>query len=350
MVWRIRARAARVVVGVLASALALGLVACGDNGSSSSSSGSTGGGGQKHVNVAFLAQSLANTYNTSTAKGIEDEAARSGASVKVFDAQLKAERQFSQCQDAIASQQYQALVVLAVDATIKPCLESAIKAGIKVVTTDFPVGQDYTTTEPQIPGQSGAVFDPAATRGRWILDLIDQACADTRPCEVVFLAGVLADPYNKAIIDVIKQGVAGSSDIKLDAVEQAFYDKNLGYRVTQDLLQAHPGLDVIASASDPMTVGAEQAVKQRGLEGKVKLLGGGASSESFKAIPAGRWFGTYVTLPYDEGMYSARVAIGAARGNDKPQGISPIEKRGVPPVVTQRNFAQVKAKLPKAQW
>lgn len=46
----------------------------------------------------------------------------------------------------------------------------------------------------------------------------------------------------------------------------------------------------------------------------VELIGGGAGAYAVDAVRDGRWYATFVTLPFDEGLYAADIAIDAARG------------------------------------
>jgi hypothetical protein len=63
----------------------------------------------------------------------------------------------------------------------------------------------------------------------------------------------------------------------------------------------HPGRHVILSTGDRMTHGAELAVNALHMQGKVKLIGLGASIYGIAAVRAGRWYRTVVTLPQSIG-------------------------------------------------
>lgn len=303
------------------------------------------------VNIAFLPLVQANPYIAATLQGIEATAEAQNATVQVFDANFDASRQYSQCQDAITSGAYQAFIVVPVDQSISACLEEAIAAGIQVVNTDFPIGPDPASGDPQIEGQAGTVLDPPALRGEWIFTLIEQGCEGNDDCEVALITGALADPYSAAVNDVVTEKAKASGNIDVVAVREGGYLADPTFAVVQDILQASPGLDVIATTSDPMTSGAEEAVKGAGLTDQVKLIGGGASAESFTAVPEGRWIGTFLSLPFDEGRIGAEIAIAAVRGTGETGvGYSAVEESGLPAVVTKDNVAEVLDGGFKAQW
>lgn len=333
----------------LAVGCAVALAAVGGLAAASQAGRSPQAAKAKQVRIAFMPLVQANPYIQATLAGIRKEAATQGATVQVFDANFDAQKQYSQCQDATASKRFEAFIVVPVNGGIASCLKNAIKQGIAVVNTDFPIGPDATSGKPQIPGQTATVIDPAAVRGKWILDLIIGACGKANPCKVAILTGVLADPYGSAVIDTVKKG-AKANHIQIVAVREALYLPDPAFKATQDILQATPDLNVLATNSDPMTVGAEKAVKQAGLTGKVKLTGGGLDKDGFKAISEGRWYGSFLSLPFDEGKLGARFAIRAAHGEKVNVGISAAQLSGLPTVVTRKNIGALRKAGFKAQW
>ena len=80
------------------------------------------------------------------------------------------------------------------------------------------------------------------------------------------------------------------------------------------MLQAHPDINVFSTSGDQMMLGAQQAVKDAGLTGKVLLIGNGTSKQGYAEIKAGTWFADYADIPYTEGQLSGQIAINAVRG------------------------------------
>jgi len=354
----------RALIAAASLAAATGsLAACGssDSGSSGSTAGTSGtasataaaapSGASKQVRIAFMPLTQANPYIQATLRGIEKTAAKNGGKVEqVFDSGFDAAKQFSQCQDAIASGRFDAFIVVPVDSSVAACMQDAIDKGIKVANTDFPLGPDPKSSEPQLQGQTATVVDPPDLRGQWIFELVQKACAGADPCKFALLTGAFADPYSQAVINVVKQKVKENPALQLVAVKEGGYLPDPSLKATQDILQGTPDLNVVATTSDPMTEGAEKAVEAAGKTGQVKLIGGGAGQASYTAIPDGRWVGTFLSLPEDEGAIAADLVIRAARGEEIHKGVSAVQESGLPAVLTKDNFADVQAKLPKAQW
>ena len=61
--------------------------------------------------------------------------------------------------------------------------------------------------------------------------------------------------------------------IKLVASQYGMSDRARSLTVSEDILTAHPGLDALFASNESSTIGAAQAIKERGLSGKVKLVG-----------------------------------------------------------------------------
>jgi ribose transport system substrate-binding protein len=334
-----------IVAAATCVALVASLAACGNSDDSDASKGGGGGGSSDPVHIAFFSESIANTYTKETQRAIETIAKERNATVDVFDGAFDARKQFAQVQDAISSGKFDAFLSVPIDATgLAPAMQAAIKKGIKVGNISFPLGPDLASTEPQLEGQSVAVLDPAALRGKWLGELTTDACGSASPCKVVYLAGAAATPQDKAARQGFDEATA-SSDVKVVAQGDGGYLSNVSLKAMQNILQAHPDIDVVATVGDQMANGAALALKAKGIsygvgESDVKIIGLGASKLALDAISKGDWFGTVVSLPYTEGELAAKAVIDAARGKlAHPLGVSAVEQAGQDPHGTKETLA-----------
>jgi ribose transport system substrate-binding protein len=118
--------------------------------------------------------------------------------------------------------------------------------------------------------------------------------------------------------------------------------------IAQDLLQANTDLDVLATSGDQMTTGAEIAVNDAGLVPgtDILLIGGGGSCPGVAAVSEGRWFGTTIDVPRDEGVRGAEIAIGWVRGEiTEPVGVDAQVESGLPLLITQETVDEF-----ECQW
>ena len=340
-------------LAILGAAFALAAVAaCG--GGDEEGEGQTGGGqpagtagseGQEAVKVGVFLASAANTYGQAQLEGAKKAAQELGAEVTSFDGAFDTNKQISQIQDATASGEYQAFVVSANDGNaVVPELENAAAEGIKVACILAPCGPDLTSLEPQtdaVINHSGTSFP---NNGKAIAELTVQACEGKDPCEVAYIPGLLRTaPYEKARLDGFESVIDENPNIKIVAIQEGQYLADPALKATQNILQANPGLDVIASSGDQMIVGAEEAVNDAGKKGKVVLVGNGASEIGVQAVKEGRWFGTAVYLPFSEGYEATKVAIRAARGEEGlPTSINTDDLAKPSTVISKDNAGQFK--------
>jgi ABC-type sugar transport system substrate-binding protein len=99
-----------------------------------------------------------------------------------------------------------------------------------------------------------------------------------------------------------------------------------------------------------MAEGAEQAIDAAGsLPNKIQIIGGGAGAYGVAAVRAGRWYATFLSLPFNEGVDAAQIGITAARGKKiKQPGIDPVVQAGYPPFMTVNNLSLFANFVP--QW
>jgi ribose transport system substrate-binding protein len=292
------------------------------------------------VNLAFFMASAANSYAQAQLEGVEEVAASMNATVDTFDGQFDSQRQYSQLQDAIASGRFDGFIVSPNDGNaLAPVIEEAIAEGIVVGCVLAPCGPSFDTLEPQIEGQLIYAGIPFKQNGADIAEIVVQACEGKDPCQVAYIPGLPELPLESARLEGF-QGVINQHDnIELTVTSAGQYLAETALPVAQDVLQANPDINVIASSGDQMIVGAEQAVEDAGLTGQVALVGNGGSEIAVTAVREGRWFGTAAAYPRSEGEVATDYVIRAIRGEElEPIGLgSPDLSEGFGPIVTQEN-------------
>lgn len=295
----------------------------------------------KPVKVAWLGATPDNLYDEANLEGARDVARQLHAKVTAFYSQFDPTLQLEQCAQVVQSGKYDAVVVIPASATgIIPCVEQASAAGLAVVATDLPIGPDTTTTEPQVPGQTGAVLTPGAEFAGALDPLVADACAGTTPCRILYLGGVLDFEFEQAALAVLDDLVAADPDLEFVGAYETFYATDLAYSVVEGLLADGVEIDLVITAGDQMAMGAESAIAAAGVpDGTIRITGGGAGEYGVQAVRDGRWYATFVTLPYDEGALAVEMAIRAARESPiADNSIDPVELRGFPHMMTSDNL------------
>ena len=107
-------------------------------------------------------------------------------------------------------------------------------------------------------------------------------------------------------------------------------DRAKAMQVTEDILTVHGDLDGMFASSEPCAVGVAQALKSRGLAGKVKLIGFDASEGLIQDLKSGVFDALVVQDPFKMGHEAVRTLA------DKLAGKSPEKRLDLNAVVVTR--------------
>ncbi len=297
------------------------------------------------VRVAFFASSLANTYVPAQVQGAKASARRRGASTTVFDAVYDASKQLTQIQDAITSRKFDAFVISAIDGNaLVPQIKNAIAAGIKVACISAPCGPDLTSIRPQVPNLTVHVGHSFPASGRLMGRQVVAACGKRDPCKVVYVPGLYSYPADKIRRDAFHATLKPHRTIEIVSEQEGKYSAEAARVAMQNILQAHRDVNVVATTGDQMAFGIEQAIKAGSVQGKVKIIGNGASAVGVTAVRQGRWYATLVLLPYTEGRVATDHVVRAARGVAGLATSVDVERLSpIGPVVTKATVGRFKA-------
>ena len=290
---------------------------------------------------------LQNSYTQAMLKGAQSAAKSENVKITPFDTGFSPQKQFSVIQDIIALHKYQGILIQPNDSVgIEPAIKQAIKAGIQVVTVNVPIGPSATSVNPQVPGLAGSVLTPQVTWGHQLGQMVTNACKGINPCNVDFIAGQIGTSGDDNMISGFKSQMKGKSSISYVVQGGGGFLVGPAEGVAKNLLTAHPDTNVIVTTGDQMTHGAQLAVQSAGLNGKVKLIGLGASIYGINAVKSGAWYGTVVTLPLDIGRIGMQVLDKhLANAKAAAQGIDPAVATHQNPLITKSDLGSF-----KAQW
>ena len=307
MNWLRHTSKARFAAGLM---VALSAAAYGGQIQSSNTSGAA-----KPVRIAFFLAATSNTYSQAELMGAQATAKQMNAQISYFDGNFQTETQVNQITDAITSKNFDAFIVSPNDgASVLLPIQNALKSGIKVACVLTPCGKTPTSDAVQIPGQTAFIGISFVGNGKFMGNQTVKACANKNPCKVAVYIGLDTFPADRLMLSLFQQIVAKHPNIKIVQTGQAQYLSDPAYKITQNVLQANPDLNVVVTSGDQMTNGAEQAIDQSSLKGKVVLIGSGASAIALNALKQRRWMSSYIATPYQEGQIAAKLLIEDVRG------------------------------------
>jgi ribose transport system substrate-binding protein len=302
------------------------------------------GSAKKTINIAVFLASAANTYGAAELLGAKDAAAKAGnVKLTVFDGQFNANTQVNQLRDALVSKKYDAWFVYPADGgPLTTTIKQAIKQGVKVGCALIPCGPNIRATKVQIPGQVVYVGVPFFRNGQLLGQLVEQGCKGVNPCKVFWMPGLPTLPLEKARTDGLYSVIKKDKHIQVVATQPGGYLAAPAFTATQNVLQAHPDVNVIVSSGDQMIAGAVRAEKAAGKSG-IKMYGNGCTFEAKQLILKGTQTGCMVYLPRSEGRTITSLLIGAVNGSKKTGiSIDPLTTSPIGPLGTKTNIAKFK--------
>lgn len=271
------------------------------------------------INIAVFLASSANTYWEAELLGAKDIAAKNpNVKLTVFDAKFTTNTQVSQLRDALVSKKYQAWFIGPNDGgPLTPTIKQAIASGVKVGCSLVPCGPNIRDVNVQIPGQVifvGLGFYP---NGQLLGRGVVQACQGINPCKVLWLPGLPTLPLEVARQSGLYSVIKPHSNIKVIAVAAGGYLAAPALTATENILHAHPDLNVVVSSGDQMIAGAYKAEALAGKGGKIANIGNGCTFEAKQLILAGKENACSVYLPRREGQLVVQALVDAVNGSTK---------------------------------
>lgn len=298
---------------VAATVLTLTAAAC-SRPSTSDTAATKPASANQQLSIGFFGFAKANSFAQATWAGIQQYAASHNATATFLDSNFDGPTQVNQLQDAVTSKRYNVVIVQANDGTaIVPAVKQAVAAGITVVIEFTPVGGNYGTTDPQVPG-TVSIVDAPTYNGQGLATLGIGAChkLNAQPCKVAYLQGFANYPLDTARTNATVAALkSGGADVVASVV--GGYTADSGRSAFQNVLQAHPDVNVVIGSSQAIEGAAPLATGKN-----ILFVGNGGSTQAFSGVESGKWYGVYVIPEKTEGMKAAELGLDKARGVSVP--------------------------------
>lgn len=304
------------MVAALGVSVVLALGACSTSASPGASGGAaaTGAGGGDLVLVQAV-RSLSNPYHANWVAGGALFADSVGLKQVVLSDDGDSQKQLSQIKSLLAGGKK---IILNVD----PNTSSDTQAIVRAVSD----AGGYVVTQWNKPDS----LHPWDVGDHWVAHVsFDGNVSGKQIAKVLFdkmggqggiiaLQGILDNVSAKQRFVGLQNALKDNPGITLLDAQTASWDRNTGYQVTQTLLTKHGDkVKGIWAANDNMALGALEALKAAGLEGKVPIVGVDAVPEAVQAIQDSKTTGYLATVSSDafwQGGAAISLAYRAATG------------------------------------
>lgn len=260
--------------------------------------------GADKISIGFSQCTLDSPFYVALMDAAKAEAKAQGVDFTYLDAQSDVQKQNNDIMDLI-NKGVDVLLINPVDPDgVTPSVESAKRAGIPIVSVDRSINGDIES----LIGRDNKVMGKVA--GDLAVELLGgKGKAQGKILEVQGAAGCTVMMARR---DGFHQAVDQEAGITVIQSPYSDYVRAKAVKATQDIIQAHPDIDLIYAHNDDMALGALQVFEQSGKS--VHVVGVDGLMEAVKAIMDGRYDGTAMNDPAVLGKLAVQTAIKLANG------------------------------------
>ena len=276
--------------------------------------GGDGGGGAR---IGLSVSTLNNPFFVTLRDGAQGAADEAGAELIISDAQNDTAQQQDDIQNFV-TQQVNAILVNPVDSdAVVPAIEAANQANIPVIALDRGAsGGEIASTIASDNVQGGNLA------GEELIRLVGSG-------SVAQLEGIPGAEPARDRGQGFQEAIDAQSSVEVVASQTANFDRAEGLNVTENILQANPGIVGIFAQNDEMALGAVQALGGSAGE-EVKVVGFDAIEDALSAIQDGTMNATVAQQPAEIGSLGVENAISVINDESVEENI-PVEVQLVTP-------------------
>lgn len=125
---------------------------------------------------------------------------------------------------------------------------------------------------------------------------------------VAILEGIPGHETGDSRLRGFRDAVKAAPGVAIVASQPANWERDQGFNVFQNMLQAHPDITLVFAASDLMALGAIEAIAAAGKTGSIRVIGFDALDDAKKAIEAGTMAASVAQFPYEMGKAAVESA------------------------------------------
>jgi ribose transport system substrate-binding protein len=271
--------------------------------------------------VALVVKTLNNPFFIEMQKGAEEAAQKAGVTliVQAADREVDVERQMQIIENLIERKVAALCIAPSGSREIVPVIVKANKANIPVLIVDTRADEKaLTAAGGKVATFIGSDnFDGGRLAGAFVVEKLGGKG------NVAILEGIPGHETGDARLRGFKEALAKAPGIKIVASQPANWERDQGFNVFQNILQANPGINALFACNDLMALGAAEAIAAGGKTGKIIVVGFDAQPEARAAIQKGTMAATVAQFPSRMGATAVENAAKLLRG-EKIEPFTPV--------------------------
>lgn len=267
--------------------------------------------------IALVLKTLNSPFFIDMQRGAEEAAQRLNVTllVQAAEREVDVEKQMQIIENLVQTGVQALCVTPSGSREIVPAIAKANQAKIPVIIVD-------TRVDPAAAKEAGITmatfvgsdnYDGGRVAGE---HLVKSSGGKAR---VAMLEGIPGHETGDSRLKGFRDAVKGSPGITILASQTANWERDQGFNVFQNMLQAHPDLDTLFACNDMMALGAMEAIRAAGKTGKIRVIGFDAVDDAREAIKQGTMEASVAQFPREMGRIAVESAVKAIRGEALPE-------------------------------
>lgn len=282
--------------------------------------GGTGGAPR----VAFVMKTLNHPFFLDMQRGAQEAAGKAGIGlvVQAAEREIDVEKQVQIIENLLQTGIRALIVTPSGSREIATAIAKANRAGVPVIVVDTRVdpkaAADNRLDIKSFIGSDN--YEGGRLAGEYL------AKASGGKARVAVLEGIPGHETGDSRLRGFRDAVARHPGMTIVASQPANWERDQGFSVFQNMLQAHADIDALFACSDLMALGAVEAIEAAGRTGRIRVVGFDALDDARKAIEAGRMEASMAQSPRDMGRLAVEAAARLLRSEAIPaEQTVPIE-------------------------
>ncbi len=266
--------------------------------------------------VALVLKTLNSPFFIEMQRGAQKEADRQGVTlvVQAAEREVDVDKQMQIIENLIQTKVGALAITPSGSKEVIPAIAKANQAGIPVVIVD-------TRVDPAAAKEAGIRietfvgsdnYEGGKVAGQHLVEV------SGGKAKVALLEGIPGHETSDSRLRGFKDAVKAAPGIQVVASQTANWERDQGFNVFQNMLQAHPEIDTLFACNDMMALGALEAIQAAGKTGKVRVIGFDAVDDARKAMVAGTMVASVAQFPADMGRLAIESAVQLIHGQKPP--------------------------------
>jgi ribose transport system substrate-binding protein len=273
----------------------------------------------KDVTLGYVAAGMQYPFNVAAARGFEAAAKEAGVKTIILDAKTSVERQGNAVDDLIA-QKVDGIAVLPIDAVVAQAwVDRAASHNIPFVAVATQVGDPQKRAIKDVyPKLTALVASDEVHAGYNAAQIAARLLPKDHIANIAIVEGAPGYPTVWQTTKGFKEGLDKAGiKYRIVASQPTDWTPEQGESVCQNILTAHPDVDLFFNQADDMVIGCARAVRSAGSH--AKLIGRGGSRLGINAIKAGDVDGTVCIEPGKMGRLAFKALYAAVTSPNTPK-------------------------------